>query len=269
MMAETRRSAPTGAKENPVHSTVTIFRDSDDLAAHAADFIIRSTQDAIRARGRAMLALAGGTTPQQTYGLLAQPARRDRIDWTHTYLFLGDERFTPMDDPSSNFAIVQRTLLTRVPVPAAHEFPISTVVATAAAAAAEYAATLAAAFGIGEGPDPPRFDLILLGLGEDGHTASLFPGAASLLVTDRWVVASPPGTLPPHVERITLTFPVLNAAREVLFLVTGESKAEALRDVIEGGPSREECPAVGVSPVDGTLTWFVDEAAAGRLARSR
>jgi 6-phosphogluconolactonase len=246
---------------------VTIFTDSDDLAAHAADHLTRAAQKAIRARGRAMLALAGGSTPEQTYRVLAQPGRR-RVDWAHTYLFFGDERFVRPTDPSSNFAMVQRTLLAPVSVPAGHAFPIPTHLGTAAAAAAAYAATLTTAFGIGETRDPPRFDLILLGLGEDGHTASLFPGAASLRVADRWVVASPPGTLPPPVARITLTFPVLNAAREILFLVSGQNKAAALHDVLEGQPSRDERPAGGVCPVDGTLTWFVDEAAASRLTRA-
>jgi 6-phosphogluconolactonase len=246
---------------------VTIFKDSDHLAMHAADLITQAAQGAIRVRGRAMLALAGGSTPEKTYSLLAQPGRSSRIDWAHTYLFFGDERFVRPDDPSSNFAMVRRTLLAPVPVPAGHAFPVPTQLGTAAAAG-EYAATLTRAFGIGDSRDPPRFDLILLGLGEDGHTASLFPGAASLWVTDRWVVASPPGTLPPPVERITLTFPVLNAAREILFLVSGQNKAEALHDVLEGQPSREERPAVCVRPVDGTLTWLVDEAAASRLTRS-
>ena len=247
---------------------VTIFKNSDHLAMHAADLITQAAQGAIRVRGRAMLALAGGSTPEKTYRLLARPDRRSRIDWADTYLFFGDERFVRPDDPSSNFAMVQRTLLAPVPVPAGHAFPVPTQIGTAAAAAAEYAATLTRVFGIGDSHDPPRFDLILLGLGEDGHTASLFPGAASLGVTDRWLVASPPGTLPPPVERITLSFPVLNAAREILFLVSGLNKAEALHDVLEGRPSREKRPAVCVRPLDGTLTWLVDEAAASRLTRS-
>jgi 6-phosphogluconolactonase len=190
------------------------------------------------------------------------------MDWAQTYLFFGDERFVRPDDPSSNFALVRRTLLAPASVPAGHAFPVPTQLETAAAAAGEYAATLARAFGIVESRVPPRFDLILLGLGEDGHTASLFPGAASLRVTDRWAVASPPGALPPLVERITMTFPVLNAAREIVFLVSGETKAEALRDVLEGQPTREKRPAVGVRPAEGTLTWLVDEAAASRLTRS-
>jgi 6-phosphogluconolactonase len=247
---------------------VTILEDSDQLAMHAADLITRAVQRAIRARGRAMLALAGGSTPEKTYSVLAQEGRRSRIDWAHTYLFLGDERFVRPDDPSSNFAMVQRTLLAPVSTLGGHAFPVPTQLGTAAAAATEYAATLARAFGAGDGRDPPRFDLILLGLGEDGHTASLFPGAASLWITDRWVVAGPPGSLPPSVERITLTFPVLNAARQVLFLVSGENKAEALRDVLEGRAIREKRPAVGVRPVEGALTWLVDEAAASRLTRS-
>ena len=249
-------------------SVVTIFEDSDQLAMHAADLITRADREAVRVRGRAMLALAGGSTPEKTYRLLAQPARRSRIDWAHTYLFFGDERFVRPDDPYSNFAMVQRTLLAPLSVPAGHVFPVPTQLETAAAAAAEYAAKLAKVFGIGERHDPPRFDLILLGLGEDGHTASLFPGAASLWVTDRWVVASPPGTLPPLVERITLTFPVVNAAREIMVLVSGQNKAEALHDVLEGRPTCEKRPAACIRPVDGTLTWLVDAAAASRLTCS-
>ncbi|MGD1148853.1 MAG: 6-phosphogluconolactonase [Thermoanaerobaculaceae bacterium] len=247
---------------------VTIFKNSDDLGKHAADLVARAVRGAVRVRGRAMLALAGGSTPEKTYMVLAQPGRSSRIDWAHTNLFFGDERFVRPDDPASNFAMVRRALLAAIPVPAGHAFPVPTQLPTAATAAAEYAATIARAFGIADDRDLPRFDLILLGLGDDGHTASLFPGAPSLRVTDRWVVASPPGTLPPPVERITLTFPVLNAAREILFLVSGRNKAEALHDVLEGQPNCEARPAAGVRPADGTLAWLVDEAAASRLTRS-
>ncbi len=249
-------------------STVMIFKNSDDLAAHVADLVVQVTQKAIEVHGRAMLALAGGSTPKKTYSLLAEPERGSKIDWAHTYLFFGDERFVPPNDLSSNFAMVQKALLEPGSVPVGHVFPIPTQLGTAAAAATQYTATLATAFGIAENGDPPQFDLILLGLGDDGHTASLFPGSESLSTTDRWVVASQPGTLPPPVERITLTFPVLNAAREIVFLVSGRNKAEVLHEVLEGQPSRDKLPAVGVSPVDGTLTWLLDEAAACRLTRS-
>lgn len=247
--------------------TVMIFKNSDDLAAHAADLVVQVTQKAIAARGRAMLALAGGSTPKKTYSLLAEPERGSKIDWAKTYLFFGDERFVPLDDRSSNFAMVQKALLEPASVPVGHVFPIPTQLETAAAAASEYAATLATAFGIGNNGDPPRFDLVLLGLGDDGHTASLFSGSESLSAA-HWVVASPPGTLPPPIERITMTFPVLNAAREIMFLVAGQNKAEVVHDVLEGQPSCDELPAVGVSPVDGTLTWLLDEAAGSHLTRN-
>ncbi len=175
-----------------------------------------------------------------------------------------------------------------VPVPESHVFPIPTDEPSAAAAAARYAAELASLCRRGILPrccaetppvssagkrqdaastNPPRFDLILLGLGEDGHTASLFPGAAALEVEDAWVTWSPPGTLPPAVDRITMTYPVLNAARHVAFLVAGEKKAAALYDVLEGQADRNRRPAAGIQPRDGTLTWFVDQDAAKLLSR--
>src|SRR6185503_6011875 len=248
-------------------SPLRIFKDGDELAAHAADQIVQVAREAIRVRGRAMVALAGGSTPKKSYRLLAQPPRRGRMDWAHTYLFFGDERFVPPDDPSSNFAMVQETLLKPASVPASRVFPVPTRLGSATAAAQEYAATLSRTFGVGESGDPPRFDLILLGLGDDGHTASLFPHAASLSVTDRWVVSSPPGTLPPPVERTTLTYPVLNAARRVLFLVSGEKKAAVLQELLEGQPRPEERPAAGVRPVEGMVEWLADEAAASALTR--
>ncbi len=252
-----------------VSPAVTVFRDGDEMARHAADLMARAVRRAVRERGRAMVALAGGSTPEKAYSLLAQPGRPGRIDWARTFLFLSDERFVPADDPRSNFAMVRRALLSPAGVPAGHAFGVPTDLETAAAAAGAYAATLTRVFGTGDDRLPPRFDLVLLGLGEDGHTASLFPGAASLRVTDRWAVATPPGTLPPPVERVTLTFPVLNAAREVVFLVAGRNKAEALRDVLERRPGREARPAAGVRPVDGTLGWLVDEDAASLLTRAR
>ncbi len=246
--------------------TVSIRKDADELAAQAAERIIQAAEKAIRERGRFTIALAGGSTPEKTYTLLAQPPYSCRIDWSRSFLFFGDERFVLPEDPHSNYGMAKRTLLGSVPVPAEQVFPVPTDRATAEEAAAAYEGTLAAAFGA---PDrkQPRFDLILLGLGDDGHTASLFPHAPSLTVNDRWVVASPPGTLPPPVDRITLTYAVLNAARQVLFLVSGKKKAPVLQEVLEGHPSLEERPAAGVHPSDGTVEWLVDEAAAQRLTR--
>jgi 6-phosphogluconolactonase len=184
-------------------------------------------------------------------------------------LFFGDERCVPPDDPRSNYGLAKRTLLDGVPLRPGHVLPIPTDGSDAAGAAAAYSGTLAAFFDAASGGPPPRFDLVLLGLGQDGHTASLLPGAAALHEHRLWVTWSPPGTLPPLVDRITLTYPVLNAARHLVFLVTGANKAPALREALETEPALERLPAVGVRPVDGTLAWLVDAAAAALLQTAR
>jgi 6-phosphogluconolactonase len=251
-----------------VSRTVQIFENEDDLAVHAADFIAHTLSDAVAARGRATLSLSGGTAPRKTYALLAQPALRDRIDWARTCVFFGDERFVPADDKESNLALARHLMLDALRIPSENIFPVNTRLGNADSAANVYAATIEQAFGLHEGDGPPRFDLMLMGLGPDGHLAALFPGAASLSVEDRWVVASPPGILPPAVERITMTLPVFNASRIVLALVSGAAKAPILHEVLEGGRKRDECPAAGVAPANGELHWFVDRAAAGQLYRS-
>ncbi len=245
---------------------VVIFKDADRLAENAAELIVRAGREAIDQQGRFLLVLAGGSTPEKTYARLAEPQRASALDWTKTYVFFGDERLVPPDDPRSNFGMARRTLLDRVPLPGSQVFAIATVGTTAAEAAKAYAAQLARLFPGATGPSPPRFDLVLLGLGEDGHTASLFPGAAALEVQDAWVAGTPPGRLPPPVERVTLTYPVLNAARRVVFLVAGKNKAAVVRTVIEGHADRHRYPAAGIRPADGTLTWLLDEAAAGELS---
>lgn len=250
----------------PVPAIVKILKDDDELAAHAAEFIVGVIAEAIRERGRAMLALCGGRTPRKTYTLLSQSATRERIDWSRTFIFLGDERFVPIDDAENNFAMVQRLLLAPASVPRENMFPVPTHLASAAIVADAYAATIDNVFGSREPTAAPRFDLTIQGIGIDGHTAALFPGAASLSVEDRWVVDTPPGILPPPVDRITMTLPVFNAAHVVLFLASGGAKASILRDVLEGRPRREECPAAGVAPENGELYCFVDRAAANLLS---
>jgi 6-phosphogluconolactonase len=245
---------------------VVVCPNAEVLAERAAERIVAAAAGAIAARGRFTLALAGGSTPEKAYALLTQPAQMGRIDWQKTYLFFGDDRFVPHDDPRSNYAMAQRSLLARAPIPANHILAIPTDRPSTAASAADYTRTLADFFGVAPGQAVPRFDLILLGMGDDGHTASLFPGKPAIHEQSAWVVSSPPGVLPPPVERVTLTFPVLNAAREVLFLVTGEKKAAPLRDAIEGSPDVDRVPASAVRPSDGTLVWLIDEAA-GRLLR--
>jgi 6-phosphogluconolactonase len=164
--------------------------------------------------------------------------------------------------------MARRALFEPATVPSERIHPIPTDAAHPAASAAAYAQTLAVFFGQPSNGPPPCFDLILLGLGDDGHTASLFPGAAALREERAWVTSSPPGVLPPPVDRVTLTFPVLNAARHVLFLVAGGNKAAAVRDILQGSPSTEPLPAARVTPGVGRLTWLIDEAAAGLLGKA-
>jgi 6-phosphogluconolactonase len=245
---------------------IQILPDADTLAGAAADFIIHAAQAAIKERGRFTIALAGGHTPKAAYTLLAAPERAGLIDWTRTFVFFGDERFGSPDSADSNYAMAKQALLEKVPIPSFQVFPMpADDTAEEAVRAREYVQTLAEFFGIPPHGLPPPLDLILLGLGDDGHTASLFPGAPATAITDAWVTSTPPGTLPPPVDRLTFTFPILNAAHQVMFLVSGSGKATIVADVLEGGKTKEEHPALGVQPVPGTLTWLLDNAAAAKL----
>ncbi len=240
-----------------------ICRDPEELAAAAAERISWTAAESIAARGRFTLCLTGGSTPRRTYTLLARQQGPAAIDWSKTFLFFGDERFVPPDDDRSNYKMVRQSLLQNASIAADHVFAIATNSSSPQQAAEEYARTLKTFFG---GIGWPEFDLVLLGLGDDGHTASLFPGAAALRVTDRWVTSSPPGVLPPPVDRVTLTFPVFNAARQVMFLVSDENKAQAFAEVYQGRTSVEQRPAAGIRPANGHTVWLVDRAAAGGLA---
>jgi 6-phosphogluconolactonase len=263
-------------------TTLWIAEDALALALRAAETIGEIARESLDARGRFSLAVCGGSTPEKTYSLLARPERFAAIDWSQTYLFFGDERFVPHADSQSNYGMTQRSLLRHISIPASHVFPVATNWHSAANAAVAYEKELSRAFSAWQTAQSrshehqpghshpatleiPRFDLILLGLGEDGHTASLFPGAAALEVKDTLVTWSLPGVLPPPVDRITFTFPLLNAARNVIFLVGGESKAVALHEVLEGTADDHAHPAKGVHPYDGRLIWIADRAAASKL----
>jgi 6-phosphogluconolactonase len=244
-----------------------IHPDPAALARAAAERIIDCSRRAIEARGRFLLVLAGGSTPEKAYELLAQPDQAARIDWSKTFAFFGDERVVPHDDPRSNFHMASRALLSHVPIPRLNVFPIPTDRGSPAECASAYSHTLEDFFGSKPGQTLPRFDLILLGMGDDGHTASLFPGKPALHEQKAWVVSSPPGVLPPPVDRVTMTFPVLSAGREVMFLVTGEKKAGPAKEILEGPPNPDVHPSSGVRPTEGILIWFVDEAAARLLSK--
>jgi 6-phosphogluconolactonase len=229
-----------------------------ELARAAARDFAAKAEASVSERGRFAVALPGGSTPEATYEILATDYA-DELDWSKVCVFFGDERTVPPDHEDSNYRMAQRALLSRVPVGSVHrmrgELP-------SGEAAAAYEDELREFFGRSGLPD---FDLILLGLGEDGHTASLFPETSALEVTERWVVANPVPKL--ETTRLTLTVPVLNAARVVAFLVAGEGKAEALKEILEGDADPRAYPAKFVRPESGDLTWMVDRAAAMLLEK--
>jgi 6-phosphogluconolactonase len=233
-----------------------VYETPEELAEAAArDFVARAEQ-AINERGRFAVVLAGGSTPKSTYEALAQD-HADRLDWSRVHVFFGDERTVHPDHEDSNYRMVRETLLSHVTVGSVHRMRCEL---PPGEAAANYEEQLREFFG----PDGvPAFDLILLGLGEDGHTASLFPETSALDVTDRWVVANP--VLKLETTRLTLTVPVINAARAVTFLVAGEDKAETLKEILEGDADPRGYPAKLIRPEGGDLAWMVDRAAASLL----
>ncbi len=238
--------------------------DAAALARQAADLFTTLATEAAQEYRSLSVALGGGSTPKAMYELLASVAYRERIQWPLIHFFWGDERYVPADHPDSNYHMAYDALLSKVPVPAANIHRMATENPDEEAAARAAEADLRAHFKL-EAEGLPRFDLILLGLGDDGHTASLFPGKAALAVTDRLVVATPPGRLPPPVDRLTLTLPVINAAAQVVFLVAGAGKAAALKGVLHP-VAGEDLPAARVRPTDGTLLWLTDRAAAAQAA---
>jgi 6-phosphogluconolactonase len=244
--------------------SVTILLDRDRLMRAAADRVVRYAAEAITRHGRFDLALAGGSTPERLYRLLASPEYRERLDTRQTHLFFGDERCVPPGHADSNYRMVAGSLLGGLPVPAenVHRMPAEL---PPEEAASRYEAELEQHFGLRVGGGLPRFDLVLLGMGADGHTASLFPGSPALAESQRWVVANRVPAL--GTTRLTLTLPVLNAAARLLFLVAGEDKAERLKEVLTGesGDPSAPLPAQCVRPASGELEWLVDAPAASRL----
>jgi len=238
-------------------ANLTICADPATLAETAAHLIVDAATEAVRERGRFLLCLAGGETPRETYRCLALPAFSERMRWDQTWIFFGDERAVPPDHPESNYRMAYESLLSKVPIPEHQVLRMHGEQSDADAAAAAYAAELAGAIGTKRG-ELPRFDVVLLGLGIDGHTASLFPGSPVLREVFRAVAAV-------HVaaaqipQRLTLTFPVLNAAARVVFLVTGPEKAKILRTVLS---EHSGLPAALVRPTNGELIWLTDRAAA-------
>jgi len=218
------------------------------LAEAGAALFARCAHEAIRARGRFSVALAGGSTPRPLYARLAHPPYPSDVDWGRVHVFFGDERCVPPGHPHSNYRMAAAAMLDVLSLPPENIHRIRGE-APPQQAAAEYEAALRAFFGA-----QPRFDLVLLGLGMDGHTASLFPGSAALEEQERWAAASYAPAQ--HAWRVTLTYPALNAARTAAFLVSGEAKRPILEAVLRGG-GETRYPAQGIRPEAGELLWLV------------
>ena len=236
-----------------------IFATPEQLAEGLADWIVKRAREQPH---RFALCLSGGETPKRLYELIGAAPRRDRFPWERTHWFWGDERVVPHDDPRSNFHLAWEALLRHVPIPPENIHAILTERISSAAGAAEYEAALKRFYGLDKlDAGCPLFDLTLLGLGEDGHIASLFPGSPALAETEKWVV---PVIGAGELDRITLTYPALASSAAVAFLVVGERKREVLARARAGDPAS---PATCLRP-GGAVYWFADRAAAAMPAFS-
>ena len=238
---------------------VKVFEDMNALSLAAADRVLASALESVEARGRFMLALSGGATPAQLFSLFAQDPWRAALPWSKTHLFWVDERCVPPDHPENNYCLVSHTFLAGLSLSPAQVHRIRGEDGPDRAAAA-YELELERFFG----GALPRFDMELLGMGKDGHTASLFPGAPTLRERKHWVLPVP--LEPPRLSRVTLTLPVLCNARDGIFLVAGRSKAAALHEIVEDG-NPQGFPAGLVQLVNGELTWMVDRDAASLIGK--
>jgi len=238
---------------------VQIFKNPQDLSLAAADLFVQAAQEAIAAKGSFTVALTGGSSPIQLHKLLASPEYKEKVDWANVFIFWGDERWVPMEDERSNAKMAFDTLLNFVPVPTRQIKPMYDAVQTPEEFAANYEQWIRKDVG-----EEGVFDLILLGMGDDGHTASLFPGTAGLKEESKWVAAY--YLEPQQMYRITLTAPLINRAKKLVVMTFGEKKTHALHEVLEGEHNPELYPSQLLKPVNGELIFMVDEVAASQLS---
>ena len=244
---------------------VTVVPDGSDLARAAAERFARAVEQAVTERGQAFIALSGGTTPKQMGSILAREPYRSRIPWDRVHVFWGDERWVPLGSPESNAGEARRGFLDLVPIPPGNVHPWDTAAESPQEAAAAYETLLRDCFS--EPSGIPRFDLVMLGMGDDGHTASLFPGTDALVSDGRLAVANYVPKM--DASRLTLTAPLLNAGREILFLVGGPGKADTLEAVLAGPELPAGFPAQLIRPTqpNSRLIWLVDKDAGAQLRR--
>ena len=268
-MAGSKRLDPGDPETAPeTRGTIDVLPTGDALTEAAAQRFVSAADGAIRASGRFVVALSGGSTPRSLYGRLSTEPHASRVEWPRVHLFWGDERCVPPDDPGSNYRMAREVLLDHLPVPEANVHRIRGEDDPVAAAAA-YERELRETFTTPTGPPRSipgaRFDLVLLGMGDNGHTASLFPGLAAVRETARWVMAEYIDAV--SMWRVTLSPVVINAAAQVVFLVSGGAKAGMLRRVIEGPDQPDVLPAQAIAPSESRPLWLVDAAAAADLQR--
>jgi 6-phosphogluconolactonase len=233
---------------------VRIFNTKEEITSQAANIFIAAAQNAIEKQGRFVVALTGGSSPVALYTLLATAPYKNKIDWEKVFVFWGDERWVPLDDALSNAKMADDTLLSHVSISKNNIFPMYKEGVSAEAYALEYEESIKSITG-----EDGQFDLILLGMGDDGHTASLFPGQAVLQEQDKWVAAY-------YLEsqtmfRITLTAALINRAKQIVVLTFGENKAQALNEVLYGAYNPEKYPTQLIKPLDGELLFLTDKAA--------
>jgi 6-phosphogluconolactonase len=247
-----------------VNREVQAFPDAAAIAHRAAEKIIEASTAAVKERGVFTISLAGGSTPKTLYNLLAtDPTFKSQMPWDKTQFFFGDERHVPPDDAESNFRMAHEAMLSKVSLKPEQVVRIKGEYENTEKAANEYEQALRSWSKL-SGADLPRFDVLLLGMGDEGHTLSLFPGTKALHDNGRWVMSNWIGKL--FTERITITAPVANNSRLVIFMVTKADKALALKGVLEGPYEPEQLPSQLIQPKNGNLLWLMDTAAASKLS---
>jgi 6-phosphogluconolactonase len=249
-----------------INHKIQIFADAEALSRAVANTLVEHISASLQTCDVYSIALSGGTTPRRLYALLADdPELRGQIPWDRVHFFWGDERHVPPDHPESNYHMAFEAMLSRVPIPPDNIHRMRAEDPDADKAAGDYGREICRFFGIKSG-QIPVFNCVLLGLGTDGHTASLFPATSALTENKRLVVAN--WVTKFNSYRLTLTLPVFNNAAQILFLVCGEDKSETLKAVLEGNRKSSRYPAQRILPSDGKLIWFLDRSAAGRLTRN-
>jgi 6-phosphogluconolactonase len=259
-MSEPQRMIDYGSK-----GVVVVVPSPEQLAKRAADTFLSIVESAVYGNGHGYVALSGGSTPKAMGQLLAKRPYSNRVQWGRLHFFWGDERWVPLTSDESNAGVAKRTFLDQVSIPDGRVHPFGTTELEPDVSAAQIEAKIRAI--LPSSDFPPRFDLILLGMGDDGHTASLFPGTRAIQESEKLVVANEVPKL--DAVRLTFTPPLINAARNIIFLISGANKADTLKRVLEGEHQPDLLPSQVVQPDQGTLTWLVDESAASQLTGTR